>query len=95
MSHGVGESGSPTPKEAPQDAALQRLEQRALSRAGVAEQFQLDPWLRCLSGSQLLDVVAFVVVLGERSERKLKEAISGHGSRFTHVVVKDNLVGTV
>lgn len=74
MSHGVGESGSPTPKEAPQDSTFQRFQQRALPRAGVAEQFQLDPRLRCLCGSQLLDVAAFMVVLGEQSERKIKES---------------------
>lgn len=96
MSHRVGESGSPTPKEAPQDATLQRLQQRALPRARVAEQLQLDPWLRSLSGSQLLDVATFVVVLGEQSGRKLKEAITAHGSRFTHVVMgPHNLVETV
>lgn len=39
MPHGIGQSGSPSPEEAPQDAALQRLQQRALPRAGVAEQF--------------------------------------------------------
>lgn len=88
MSHRVGESGSPTSKEASQDATLQRFQQSALSRAGVAEQFELDPRLRGLSGSQLLDVAAFVVVLGEQSERKFKEAINAHGSRFMYVVAR-------
>lgn len=92
MSHRVGESGSPTPKEAPQDATFQRLQQRALSRARVAKQLQLDPWLRGLSGPQLLDVATFVVVLGEQSERKLKEAITEHGSRFTHVMIRDHTI---
>lgn len=73
MPHRVGESGSPTPKEAPQDATLQRFQKHALPRARVAKEFQLDPWLRCLSGSQLLDVAAFVCVLGEQLEKKLKD----------------------
>lgn len=92
MSHRVGEPGSPTPKKAPQYTTFQRFQQRALSRAGVAKQFQLDPWLRCLCGSQLLDITAFVVVLGEQSERKLKDAISGHESRFTFVVIRDQMI---
>lgn len=82
MSHRVGESGSPTPKKAPQDTTFQRFQKRALPRTGMAKQFELDSWLRCLSGSQLLDIATFVIVLGEQSEKKLTDVISAHGSRY-------------
>lgn len=92
MSHRVSEPGSSPPKKAPQYTTFQRFQQSALPRAGVTKQFQLDPWLRCLCGSQLLDVAAFVVVLGEQLERKLKEAINGHESRFTNAVIRDHMI---
>lgn len=64
----VGHAWPPPPEEAAQDATFQRLQQRALSRSGVAEQLQLDPGLDRLSGPQLLDVAQFVVVLRHTEE---------------------------
>lgn len=66
VSDRVGQSGSPASKEASQDATFQRLQQCTLSSPGVAEQLQFDPWLRHLSGPQLLDVPALVIVLKRR-----------------------------
>lgn len=45
MAGGVGKSGSPPPEEAAQDAAPEGLEERALARASVSEQLELDAWL--------------------------------------------------
>lgn len=70
MAGRVGHACPPPPEEAAQDAALQRLQQRALPGAGVAEQLQLDPGLRGLGGSQLLDVAQLVVVLGKKRRRR-------------------------
>lgn len=53
---GVGVAGRvrhacpPPPEEATQDAALERLQQGALPRSGVSEQFQFNPGLDGLSG---------------------------------------------
>ena len=63
MAGRVGDPRSLPPEEAPQDAALQGLEQRALAHPLVPEQLELDPGLRQLAGTQLLDVAQLVVVL--------------------------------
>lgn len=66
----VSHACPPPPEEATQDAALQRLQQGALPRSGVSKQFQLNPGLDGLSGSELLDVAQFVVVLSEREREE-------------------------
>lgn len=73
---GVGVSGRvchtrrpPPPEEAAQDATFQRLQQGALSSSRVSKQLQFDPGLDGLSGTQLLDVAQFVVVLITREKR--------------------------
>lgn len=63
MACSVSHAWPPSPEEAAQDAAFQRLQQGALAGSGVSKQLQLDPGLDCLSGPQLLDVAQFVVVL--------------------------------
>lgn len=63
MAGGVGQTCSPPPEEAAQDATFQRLQQRALPGSRVSKQFQLDPGLDDLSGPQLLNVALLVVVL--------------------------------
>lgn len=73
----VSHACPPPPEKATQDAALQRLQQGALPRSGVSEQFQFNPGLDSLSGSQLLDVAQFVVVLSERERRDLKQSSTG------------------
>lgn len=63
----VGQARRPAPpEEAAQDAAFQRLQQRALPGPGVSEQLEFDPGLDGLGGAQLLDVAQFVVVLVTR-----------------------------
>lgn len=59
----VGHACPLPPEEAAQDATFQRLQQGALPGSSMTEQLQLDPGLDGLSGSQLLDVAQFVVVL--------------------------------
>lgn len=68
MAGGVAEPGPPPPEEAPQDAALEGLQQRALSGTQMSEQLELDPGLRSLRGPQLLDVAHFMVVLRDQSQ---------------------------
>ncbi len=70
MASCVGHACPPPPEEAAQDATFQRLQQGALPGAGVSEQLQLDSRLDGLSGSQLLDVAQFVVVLTPKTKRK-------------------------
>lgn len=75
----VGHARPPPPEEAAQDAALQRLQQRALPGSRVSEQLEFDPGLDRLSGPQLLDVAQLVVVLTqkhttEEDERLLRTA---------------------
>lgn len=64
MARCVGHARPPPPEEAAQDAALEGLQQGALPRSRVTEEFQLDPGLQRLRGTQLLDVAQLVVVLG-------------------------------
>lgn len=73
----VSHACSSPPEEATQDAALQRLQQGALPRSRVSKQFQFNPGLDSLSGSQLLDVAQFVVVLSESERRDLKQSSTG------------------
>lgn len=62
----VGHARPPPPEEAAQDAALQRLQQRALPGSRVSEELEFDPGLDRLSGPQLLDVAQLVVVLTQK-----------------------------
>lgn len=64
---------SPPPEEAAQDAAFQRLQQRALPGPRVPEQLQFDSGLDALGGPQLLDEAQLEVVLAQK-ERKHQKA---------------------
>ena len=64
----VGDPRPLPPEQAPQDAALQGLQQGALAHSLVPEQLELDPGLQQLAGTQLLDVAQLVVVLGRETQ---------------------------
>lgn len=76
MACGVGHARPPPPEEAAQDAALEGLQQGALPRPGVTKELQLDPRLRRLGGTQLLDEAQLVVVLRVETRKELFQAIA-------------------
>lgn len=85
----VGHARPPSPEEAAQDAALQRLQQRALPGSRVSEQLEFDPGLDRLSGPQLLDVAQLVVVLTQKKHHRrrrafIKNDIDSSGHRLPH-----------
>lgn len=79
----VGHARPPPPEEAAQDAALQRLQQRALPGSRVSEELEFDPGLDCLSGPQLLDVAQLVVVLNQKHTTEEDIDSSGHRHLYT------------